>query len=579
MPLFEVADLMGKNSGDLILALLKKGMVCNRNNILTPDVIKNLADSFGIKNTIITQSAVEKQQASVLDKDLKESKNVVSRWPIVVVMGHVDHGKTTLLDYVRKMNVAASEKGGITQHLGAYEVDSSHGKIVFLDTPGHEAFSYIRERGARVTDIVVLVIAADDGIKPQTIEAINHAKAADVPIIVAINKIDKIQSASAIETIKRQLAQYELMPEDWGGKTIIVPISAKTGKGVDELLELIVLQSQMMDLKVDPSRPAKAFVLESKVEKGYGPVATVIAVEGTLRQGDYFTCGNSAGRIRLLINSFSTKMQSSGPSVPVQIVGFDSFASIGDWLTVVPQDVYLKAKNTKPVEQSTALEVASPISLQPIAKGDKLQSINLIIKTDTRGSKEALMGCIDRLAKLSKEVKCPLYVISTGVGDISENDIEFAESTKSIIVGLHVKTEKNALILARQKNVTIIIHHIIYHLVEDLEKLLQSKRIAEIVWAKVGEAVVKKVFDIKGVGVIAGCYMRDGVLSRDCKVTCVRDGKVVGEGKVTSLQRDKKTVKEIHAGYECGFMTDSFSDWQEGDTVLCYNQVKEKKQQ
>lgn len=575
LPLFEAADLMGKSSGELITMLLKRGMVCNRNYILAPDIIKSLADQLGIKASIVEASVVAENVESAPDQ-ARVAKNFVTRWPVVVVMGHVDHGKTTLLDYVRKMNVAASEKGGITQHLGAYEVLSKHGKIVFIDTPGHEAFSYIRERGSRVTDIAVLVVAADDGIKPQTLEAIRHARAADVPIIVAINKIDKIQSPAAIETVKRQLAQHELMPEDWGGETIVVPISAKTGQGVDNLLELIVLQSQLMDLKADPETPARAFVLESKIERGHGPVATVICTEGTLKQGDFFTCGGSAGKVRLLINSNGAKIKSAGPSVPVQVIGFESFNAIGDWLQVVPQDVYLKVRANKSVELPALPEASIAQTMLQVGAQEKQQVLNLIIKTDTRGSREALKGCIDKLAKLSKEVKCPVYVISSGIGDISENDVEFAESTDAIIVGLHVKLEKNAANLAKNKNVTVLAHHIIYHLAEELEKILQSKKVLEVVWNKVGEANVIKIFDIKGVGVIAGCYMRDGVIGRDNKVACIRDGKQIWEGKIASLQRDKKAVKEVHTGYEFAFMADGFNEWTEGDAVYAYAQVKEK---
>lgn len=575
LPLFEAADLMGKSSGELITALLKRGMICNRNHVLTPEQIKSLADGFSIKASIVAAQSSGDSEISTRLSKAAQSKKDVPRWPIVVVMGHVDHGKTTLLDYIRKMNVAGSERGGITQHLGAYEVSSTHGKIVFLDTPGHEAFSYIRERGSRVTDIVILVVAADDGIMPQTVEAIKHAKAAGVPIIVAVNKIDKVQSSAAIETVKRQLAQYELMPEDWGGQTVVAPISAKTGQGVDNLLELVVLQSQLMELKADATASAKAFVLESKIERGYGPVATVICTEGTLKQGDFFTCGGSTGKIRLLINSSGARIASAGPSVPVQVVGFDSFSAIGDWLTIVPQDVYSKARSNKPVETSLPAETnAGQVLFQPGA--EKQRSLNLVIKTDTRGSKEALMGCIEKLTKLSKDVKCPVYVISSGIGDISESDVDFAASTNSMIIGLHVKQEKNAIALAKQNNVVVWIHHIIYHLIEELEKLLQGKKEVEIVWNKVGEAVVKRVFDIKGIGVIAGCYMRDGILTRDQKVVCMRDGQKMGEGKVTSLQRDKKSVKEIHAGFECGFVCDGFNEWVEGDTVLCYTRSKEK---
>ncbi len=565
MPLFEVADMFGKQSGDLILSLLRKGMVCNRNHLLTPDLIKELGNVF---NITVTSKESKTEQKETLAK--KESHGV-TRWPVVVVMGHVDHGKTTLLDYIRKMNVAATEKGGITQHIRAWEVDSTHGKIVFLDTPGHEAFSYLRQRGSKITDIAILVIAADDGIKPQTVEAIKHAKAAGVPIIIAINKIDKIQSPSAIETVKRQLAQHELMPEEWGGQTIIVPISAKTGQGVEELLEMIVLQSQMMDLKSEVSTPAKAFVLESHVEKGFGPVATVIVREGTLKQGDFFICGSSTGKVRILVNTAGARISQALPSTPVQVVGFDRFTGIGDWLTVVSHDEYSEAKFQRGFEQPVA--PLQSMQTQSLQQADS-KYINLIIKTDTRGSKEAVMGSIDKLIKQHKEIKCPINIVTSGIGDISEGDIELAANTNSLILGLHVHVEKNAQLLAKERDVDIQIYYIIYELVESLEKLLISKKEVAMTWSKVGEAVVKKVFDIKGIGIIAGCYMRDGVLARGNKVVCMRSGRQIGEAKVSTLQRERKSVKEIHAGYECGFTTDGFNEWQEGDTVVVYAEVK-----
>lgn len=572
MALFEVANMMGKQSGELIMALLRKGMVCNRNHILSTDVIKSLADHFGIAFTVPQKQASSPESAKIVS----ESKNAVTRWPVVVVMGHVDHGKTTLLDYIRKMNVAGSEKGGITQQLGAYEVDGTHGKIVFIDTPGHEAFYNMRERGSKVTDLVVLIVAVDDGIMPQTVEAINHAKAANVPIIVAVNKIDKMSSPAALETIKRQLSKYDLMPEEWGGNVVVVPISAKTGQGVNDLLDMIVLQSQLMELKADPTVSAKAFVLESKVEKGLGPVATVICSQGTLKQGDYFTCGDSVGRVRVLINSYGKRINQAGPSIPAQVVGFDSFASAGDWLTVVSQDVYLKARQSKSdVAQVSELSQNKGVNLGGELKSGEQSVLNLIIKADTRGSIDAVLGCISKLSKLSKDVNCPIHVILTGIGDISESDIELAEHSNAIIYAFHIRPEKNAAILGKEKSIDIRIFDIVYHLVEDLEKTLESKRKIEMVWKQCGEATVKKVFDIKGVGIIAGCYMRDGVLSRGNKVTCVRDGRTLGTGKVVSLQRDKKTVKEIHAGYECGFICEGFNEWQEGDTVLCYSEVKE----
>ena len=328
MPLFEVAKKMGKSDGDLIYVLLKSGSACNRNFVLPVETIKTLGLSFGIQVDVLDTSGS-------VEKFLSTSANGITRWPIVVVMGHVDHGKTTLLDYLRNKNVAEKEKGGITQHLGAYEVDSKHGKIVFLDTPGHEAFSYLRSRGSRVTDIAILIVAAEDGVKPQTVEAIKHAKDSGVPIIVAINKIDKLSKtelASALQNVYRELADNNVLVEDWGGEVISIPISAQTGAGVNELLEMIVLQSEMLDLKADPKAPAQAFVLESNLEKGLGPVATVICLEGTLKRGDYFSCGNSTGKVRVLINSAGDRINQAGPAVPVTVVGFDNFAEMGGWL-------------------------------------------------------------------------------------------------------------------------------------------------------------------------------------------------------------------------------------------------------
>ena len=569
-PLFEVADLMGKSAGDLILALLKKGMVCNINYLLPLDVIYSLGELFGIK-VIVKEEKKEAKDVLSEEEILKKSKKGETRWPIVVVMGHVDHGKTTLLDYIRKMNTAAKEKGGITQHLGAYEVNSSHGKIVFLDTPGHEAFSYLRSRGAKVTDMAILVVAADDGVKPQTIEAINHAKEANIPIIVAINKIDKIESTAAIQTIKRQLAEKNLVPEDWGGDVICVPISAKTGKGVDELLEMIVLQSQMMELKANPNLPAKAFILESNLEKGHGPVATIICLEGTIKQGDYFVCGAGTGKVRLLINSFGEKITQAGPSLPVKVVGFDKFAEIGDWLKVVSVEEYLKIKASK------GTVITDPVqTLISSIKTDAKKQIDLIIKTDTRGSKEAIEGSIAKLSKSIKKGQPPLRIIQCGIGDISEGDVELAATTNSYIIGLHVKIEKNAVNVSKDMGVEVKLFQVIYHLIKYLEELLEQEREVRTVLVKTGEAYVKKVFNIKKIGIIAGCYVKEGIFSRNSKVLCLRGGKKVGEGKISSLQREGKVVKEIHSGYECGFISEGFNDWQVDDIVQAFSEVKEK---
>ncbi|MFH0898255.1 MAG: translation initiation factor IF-2 [bacterium] len=570
MPLFEVAELMRKSTGDLILTLLKEGKVCNRNHVLAPDVIQKLANQFGI--TVVKPQAPSQDQIKETEGKALFTKGEASRWPIIVVMGHVDHGKTTLLDYIRKMNVALKEKGGITQHISAYEVASKHGKIIFLDTPGHEAFSYLRQRGARITDIVVLVVAADDGVKPQTIEAIKHAKAAEVPIIVAINKVDKVQP-SAIETVRRQLSQHDLMPEDWGGQTICVPISAKTGQGVEELLEMIVLQSQMMELSGSKQGPARAFVLESQLEKGYGPVASIICTQGTLKVGDYFVCGNSTGKVRLLVDTYGQKVQEVGPSVPVQVVGFNSFPASGDWFTVVPAKEYTRIRSGKETTHYGAPLFAQQQAISVVGKTDQ-KMLNLIIKSDTRGSQEAIFGLLNKLKPLSNEVKCQISIIAAGIGDISENDIEFAASTNSILVGFNIKAEKNAQLIAKEKNVEVLTFDIIYKMVEHIEELLRSKKEAIISWKKTGQATVLKVFNIKNT-VVAGCILNEGVCSRTSKVSCVRSGSVIGEGKISSLQRDRKSVKEVHAGYEFAFICDSFQEWQVGDTVHCFSSFKE----
>jgi translation initiation factor IF-2 len=576
MPVCDVAALFGRHASELITALLKKGVVCNLNNLISIDVIRSLADQFKVTLTVNSLSKTAEQKIARV-----APANGTFRAPVVVVMGHVDHGKTTLLDFIRKMNVAASEKGGITQHVRAWEVDTALGKIVFLDTPGHEAFSYMRQQGSKITDIAILVVAADDGIMPQTIEAIQHAKNAGVPIIVAINKIDKVTSPSAIETIKRQLSQHDLMPEDWGGQTVIAPISAKTGDGVAHLLEMIVLQSQMMELKAPADVPGHAFIFESHVEKGLGPVATVICREGKLRQGDYFTAGQCTGKIRVLINTYGKKVTEVGPSIPAQVVGFDSVAGLGEDLLVVTQQAYNKARSEKIVEhvaQNAPAATRMPVAIvqQTALSRNKVEqkNINLIVKTDTRGSKEAVMGSIDKVVKANKEIKCPIVIVNSGIGDITESDIELAENTSAIIVGLHVKTEKNAQALAKEMGISVQLYGIIYELIDYLTKLLLSKKEAVYNWNKVGEASVLKVFDIKGVGVIAGCYLREGIVSRGNKAECFRGGKKIGEGKISSLQRDRKTVKEVHAGYECGFTVDGFTEFQEGDTVICFAEVK-----
>jgi len=574
MPLHEAAKLMSLSEGALILALLKKGIVCNRNHLLSVEMITDLAHHFGMK---ILKQAEESdaftERRLAVEEVLAGGKE--TRWPIVVVMGHVDHGKTTLLDHVRKMNTAAKEKGGITQHLSAYEVDSTHGKIVFLDTPGHEAFSYMRKRGASVTDIVVLVIAADDGIMPQTIEVIDHAKQADVPLIVAINKIDKVDRATAEERVKRQLAQHDLLPEDWGGSVICVPISAITGEGVDELLEMITLQAQMMELKADPESQARGFILESRQEKGLGPVATVICLNGTIKVGDHFVCGSSTGRVRLLIDSLGQRILFAGPSTPVQVVGFDNFVSLGDWLTVVSAREYARERTARKREGYSKKIAEAGTSIGADQK--KEEKVLLVIKVDTHGSREAVLGAIRKLNKSHPEIPCSFQVVSSGIGRISEKDVELASHAGAILIALHVGIEKNALLAAKELGVDLKEYGIIYRMTEVLEKLLMSYEEEIVVRKKVGQAVVRKVFDLGKRGVIAGCYVSEGVVKKDSIVACIHEGQKVGEGKIISLQRERKATKEVAAGYECGFITDSFHDWKVEDIVHVFSEEMKKR--
>lgn len=552
----DVAAKMGKPVNDIILALLKWGIVANKNQMLGTDVIARLAEHYQIKTVKPTTQRKEvlKEQISVTHGDFKE------RLPVVVVLGHVDHGKTTLLDYIRKTRVAAKEKGGITQHLGAYEAQTPHGNMIFLDTPGHEAFSKIRMRGTKVADIAVLVVAADDGIMPQTIEAIKLAKAMEVPIVVAMNKIDKVDTPR-LEVIKRQLAQQDLLPEEWGGQVVVVPISAKEGKNIDQLLEMILLQSQLMELKADIAGHAKGYVLEAKLEKGRGPVATLICQHGIVKVGDYFVAGKTMGRISSLVDSYGQRLKEALPSIPVLVAGFDGLPEAGDYFEVVEKDMQRKTL----IES----ERKSAIPNRILAKED---AINLIIKTDTNSSKEALLEAIE---KLSKKAPKPFAIVYAGVGDIAESDVDLAINTNAKLIALHVKADNNALALAQHEDVSIITYDIIYKLLEALEEMAEKEKEIKLVRKKIGEASILKVFDIKNVGVIAGAQIKEGRFSKDGILVAFRGNKKIGEGKVKSLQRDKKSVKEVHTGFECAFLVDSISDWQVDDRVECYIEVPE----
>lgn len=555
----EMAQKAGVPVNELIVTLLRWGILSAKNQVLNEDVVMRLAKHYQLEIVQPVKEEKEKQAERVFEVS---AEKLQERLPIVAVLGHVDHGKTTLLDFIRKTRVASREKGGITQHLGAYEAVTPRGNIIFLDTPGHEAFSKIRQRGIKVADIVILVVAADDGVMPQTLEALRQAKSMNVPIIVAINKVDKVEP-QRLEVVKRQLAQHDLVVEDWGGDIICVPISAKFGQGIDHLLEMILLQAQMMELRADTSGMARGYILESSLEKGRGPVATLICQHGTIKVGDYIVSGSTSGRISALVDSHGKRLLKAGPALPIQVSGFESLPEVGDFFEVVS-----KAELRKAVMASQGHKTS--VDTRLFTEG----AINLVVKVDNDSTKEALGESIDKLTKKTSEAG--FNVLHIGVGNISESDIEFAYNTGASIIGLHVKFETNAATLAQQRGVSVHLFDIIYKLLEDLEKRIEKTKKVELVSTKVGEATVIKVFEIKNIGVIAGAQVRDGRFVRDGKVVIFRRNNKIGEGKLTSLQREKKAVKEVHVGFEFGLSVEGFTDWAIDDRIECFVEAPKK---
>lgn len=548
----DLATIVGVPASSLIIFLLKQGVVCNINQLLTKAQVLSVASQFELETCEPASTAVNQKTDSAIRGD----KN---RLPVVVVIGHVDHGKTTLLDYIRKTRVAAKEKGGITQHLGAYRVNRESGSMVFLDTPGHEAFVSIRKRGLRVADIAVLIVAADDGVMPQTVEAIRQAQEVGLPIIVAINKIDKVGDAQ-VEKIKTQLSQYGLTPEEWGGNTILVKISAKEGTNINELLDMITLQAEMMELTTNLDIPACGYVLESKMEKGRGSVATLILQHGYLKIGDFFVAGNTAGKVISLKDYAGNNILEVGPSVPVGISGFDLLPRAGDYLRVVSELEYRRIKSEFVAEKASTAVLNNEVNVADA-------KIKVFIKSDTVSTEEAIVGAIK---KLSKEMNQEVLIVGATVGDINEGDISYADSVGAVIYGFNVKLTNSAALMAKSLSVTVDIFNIIYKLVDHLQAQLEKCKIAKVVKKKIGEVTVKKVFNIKGIGVIAGVHVKKGKITRGCEGIVLRHGKKIGSGAISSLQRDRNTVKEIVAGYEGAFIIEGFTDWLEGDVVECF---------
>ena len=561
----ELSEKLGIKANLVIKKLVEKKIFATINQNLDVKMAEDIAREFGASTNKVTFEEESTQGIELAE----ESSDRVKRAPVVTIMGHVDHGKTSLLDAIRATNVADREAGGITQHIGAYQVEKNSRKITFIDTPGHEAFTRMRARGAKVTDIVVLVVAADDGVMPQTLEAIDHAKAAGVPIIVAINKIDKGDAQP--ERIKQQLADRGLLAEDWGGDTVMVPVSAKAKTNLDLLLEMILLVADLQDLKANPDRPAIGNVLEAQLDRGRGPVATVLVRNGTLRVGDYFICGSVFGKVRAMFDDRGQPLRDAEPSMPVEVLGLDSLPEVGDTFQVVTDTA--KAKQIVIYRESKARDVAMSksgrITLEQLheqLKEGEVKELNIILKTDVSGTAEVLS---DMMQKLSND-KVRIRVLHSGVGAINETDVLLASASNAIIVGFNVRPERNATALAEQEKVDIRLHTIIYELTDELKRAMTG--MLEPVFKEVyqGRAEVREVFRISKVGNVAGCMVTDGLIRRDSQIRLLRDNVVVFTGKVDSLKRFKNDASEVKSGFECGLTIRNFSDVKPGDVVEAF---------
>lgn len=567
----ELSEKLGVKASMVIKKLLDKKVFATINQTLDSKLAEEMSRAFGAS---INQVSYE--QESVQDIELTEVEgDFEERPPVVTIMGHVDHGKTSLLDAIRFTNVADKEAGGITQHIGAYSVDKNGKKIVFVDTPGHAAFTRMRARGAKVTDIVVLVVAADDGIMPQTDEAINHARAADVPIIVAINKIDKPDAQ--LDRIKQQLTERGLMPEDWGGSTVTVPVSAKAGTNLDLLLEMILLSAEILELKANRARPALATVLEAQLDKGRGPVATVIVRNGTLRAGDHYICGPVFGRVRAMFDDRGNPVKEAGPSMPVEVLGLESVPEVGDTLQVVTDTA--KAKQIAVYREAKAREIqmakSSKITLERFhttLREGEIKELLIVLKADVGGTAEVIA---ETLEKLSNE-KVRLRVILTGVGAINESDVLLASASNAIVVGFNVRPDKNAVALSEQEDVDIRLHTIIYELTDEVKAAMTG--MLEPVYKEVfrGRAEVRDVFRITKIGTIAGSLVVEGTITRDSQVRLLRDNTVIHTGKISSLKRFKDDASEVRTNLECGIGIENYNDIKPGDVIEAF--VRERVQ-
>ena len=566
----QLADLLTVSAVEIIKQLMRAGIMANINQLINYDAAATVAKGFGFEPKVQPKAARKPSAATVRKQMAKEAGNLQLRPPIVTVMGHVDHGKTRLLDAIRQTNVMDSEAGGITQHIGAYQVEYKGQKITFLDTPGHEAFTAMRAHGAQITDITILVVAADDGVMPQTIEAISHAKAAGVPIIVALNKIDKPEANP--DRVKQQLSEAGLICEDWGGDTICVPVSAKEKRNITDLLENVLAVAELEDLKADPTRPATGVVVEARLDKSKGPTATILINNGTLKIGDLVVVGATAGRVRAMLNDKSTPIRKAEPATPVEILGLGAVPQVGDFLTVVADEHHAQKLVEKHKAEQTKAGAARAVSLHSLYEqisAGKVKELNVILKTDVQGSIEPIRTSLEKLG--SEEVK--VRIIHAGAGNITESDVLLAIASKGLIVGFDVGIEEGAKRQAAAEGIDIRLYDIIYSLIDDIDKALKGLLPVPIVEVIEGRAEVIAVFPAKG-NKVAGVRVAEGKVTRGVKVRVWRGKKTLADSTVASLKRFKENVKECAAGFECGVGVEGFGDFQMGDVMEFYSQQK-----
>ncbi len=562
----ELASRMKKTAGEVIKLLMKNGVMAAINQVIDYDTAEFVATEMGCKVEKEITVTIEEQ---IIDDHVDTEDELLPRAPVVVVMGHVDHGKTSTLDAIRKTNVTSGEAGGITQHIGAYTVELNGQPITFLDTPGHAAFTSMRARGAMCTDIAILVVAADDGIMPQTVESINHAKAAKVPIIVAINKMDKPEANP--DRIKQQLTEYELIPEEWGGDTIICPISAKTGKGLDNLLEMVLLTAEVQELRANPNRRAKGTVIEARLDKTRGPIATLLIQNGTLHQGDIIIAGTAVGRVRVMTNDKGRTVKTAGPSMPVEITGLADVPSPGDEFNAVNDERMARTlvEQRRQAEKDAAANAMQKVTLDNLfakMQEGEMKELALIVKADVQGSAEALKASLEKISNEEVRVK----VIHTGVGAINESDILLASTAGAIIVGFNVRPDAAAQASGQRANVDMRFYRVIYDAINEIEAAMKGMLAPQYEEAIIGHAEVRMTYKVSAIGTIAGCMVKDGKVTRDSQVRVLRDNIVIHQGEVGSLQRFKDAAKEVTAGYECGMSILKFNDIKEGDIFECF---------